>query len=492
MAPLPITMDTDAYDYVLDKGTLVSATVNQHGFDGMCALRAFRLRKGFSVPANLPGHYFVNSSDINVADPASVADLPAIVHFKDSATAPALALYWKHGENGKLYLFTIPTAVKVSTNSETGQDKWVQEKDGTVVKLEMVERLDAVENRDGQAIGKAVDEWLKSHSSTFRTLGINSLIDCRTWCQRMMEVDHHVHLVGLAAQRALRQTIADSVGVTSGEGDEDQPAKKARTSSAAEATLTEAQEAAYKQRLPALKSAFRQLEMHVFYLKVPPSFRMIELDDLAVGKESYTDTEIIEMVKGATSAQHEEKLIQVLKSTDKLRLLSELEGKVDFTMSPFKAPAPGTGEPSGSNDEIRPEFDGGGGDDGSKRQRKQVTRLDPSEQPATGKAPKAAEKATGTQAKDRKERGKYNMTGLNSQFPEVRAAARLRMGLSPDSGVTLARGGTPPTETPAGGGRGVVRTARGSILAGRASRFKLCLNLNSRLACDLCPVALRR
>ena len=345
-------IEPEGYDYVLDKGPLLCFNVSEEGeLSELASLRAFELKQGYATSANVPGHYFVNDTDISVSRTGQPIDTPALLHFKDSSNPPVFVLWWKRGPNNKVYLATIPTAVKISTDKD-GVDKWVSEDNVVPVKLELVDRLEQIENRDGQPLGKALDEWIKDHSKTFKALGIKSLLDCRSWCQ-YLQFEKHVPAVSALVEKAL----LDEIRLTAtGEQDEAAVAAAAAKSKkpANSEAMSGAQQALLNKRLPPLQAVAHQLKLHAAFLKVPPSYRIIDLDfgDFAPDTTNFSDSDLKKLLHESTSTEHYPKLLEVLKTSDKLAIVKGLTGGIDFNMSPLKALPPPTEEDDNSNSEF--------------------------------------------------------------------------------------------------------------------------------------------
>ena len=215
---LRVTFDVDKYDYVADKGPVASVGLESDGSFVYQTFRIIGLPKGRSVPAGVPGYYFINTSAGD--DEILLHPLPAILHPADSSEPPVYGLRWKIGANGQIYAMTIPTDVKLTSDAD-GNEKWLTEADVTPRRLNLFESTQAIENRDGQPLGKKFDQWIKSHSTFFGDIKVKSLAAAKVWCSHNKFTTQVKLVVGNAEAAITAQAhtaTGTETGTTAGRG----------------------------------------------------------------------------------------------------------------------------------------------------------------------------------------------------------------------------------------------------------------------------------
>eukprot|EP00965_Chrysotila_dentata_P154761 5113864-Pleurochrysis_carterae.AAC.1 len=95
--------------------------------------------------------------------------------------------------------------------SKEGKETWVDERNCAPVKFDAIKQFKAIENSDGCAHGKQLDRFLNLHSTTFKALGLKSVIQCRKYALAGKFVAN-VQGVVLQAQLEMRRAAKATAG----------------------------------------------------------------------------------------------------------------------------------------------------------------------------------------------------------------------------------------------------------------------------------------
>ena len=434
--PELIPFDHDAYTCIADKGPITAFGLAGDTADTLWynTFRIFGLRTGYSTVAGVPGFYLVNKA--NAAEDAAAVcySLPAILHPADDGLAPVFGLYWKIGPNGNIYAVCLGTDLKQSSDND-GVDKWLNDKDAVPRRLDLFKAMQPIENRDGQPLAKKFDGWMKDHSSYFRELKIRSLIGARAWLNHSNFV-RQSQVVYRNAEAAIRSVVKETSG---GAADTSKSKKKSKQTTVVDPAIS----AEITRRSEVLDSAVQPLLKYMQTIAVPEGNRIIEVDFGAIEKE-ISPEELAALIQNASTGEEwSEAVVQLLKTSDKLKLLQTGQAKIAFHSSPFPTPFKKAPPSAAAVDECRENPANSDDSDAepagayeflhTKRKRIPVAPMDV-EDAGPGKArvkPKVKEviqlaQPTGTKRK-------YTKSGIHSKDPIVAAAARAGARMPSDS-----------------------------------------------------------
>lgn len=282
MAGEVLTIDSEMYEYLMDKGPMTSfgCSVERQDIEYIRSLRVLGFRRGFTACLDKCGCFCINKSLLDEGRSATqLLTAPCLAKMKDSGSGTSFVLEWKAtGEN--IYAMCLPTALKIPTNDPDKDPKWLTEKDLKPVRINLIESVEPVRNTDGFQFAKTLTTWLGQHASHFKKLKLTTLPKCTQWCsyeqfRANFEVVRSVMLADAEAE------MEKAVGLQSAPDNE--AVKK----------LYEDKVSKFK---PLWEAVVNRLETHVNQIGVPLSQRMIELD---IDPEASSFTEAAEEWKKA-------------------------------------------------------------------------------------------------------------------------------------------------------------------------------------------------
>lgn len=325
-----VEFDFETYVHVADKGPLTNFGLHDEttGSISFETLRILALRKGFSCLAGVPGHYLLNTHGAQKENQAArTYSLPAILHPIDEGSPAVYGLRWKVGENGNIYAITIPTDLKQKTDKD-GVDQWLTDKDAVPRRLTLFKSIEFIENKDGHPMAKKFDSWLKDHSGYFGDLKIKSLAAARSWASHQNFGRNYV-----AVLRNAEAYIRAEVRQSTGQKTATQPKGNSKSTKTADATTT----AEINRRCGLLNRAFEPMKQYVSIISVPLGHRIVELN-LGEANDEVGEEKIQELLQSAspTSAVA---LFQLIKTSDKAKLLQQGQAHITHAFSPFPSPA---------------------------------------------------------------------------------------------------------------------------------------------------------
>ena len=459
-----LTLETDpelqfneyTHDFVADKGCCTRIGLEGDDVDEFWfhTLRIFGLRKGYTIDTDLPGHYLLNTFGLTEEEEAVQAySLPALLHPIDAGQPALLGLRWKIAPNGNIYAMCVPTDLKLATDVDA-PDKYIGEGDVMSRRLNLFKRIEYLENKDGNPLGKKFDSWCKDHSAYFDDLKVKSLAASRAWLSYGNFVKQF-DAVNLLAQFEIKKQVTVSCG-----GQVAAPPKKAaaKRKPADNPILDPTAAVELKRRLLLLQQVTARFALAVKIAAVPVGNRFIEVELDPANEAALDDLQLMDLLKSKAPHKATE-LFELLKNSDKFKLINEKKGDIDFSSSPLPhipvvaAGAEGEAEAEAAeaaNSESESELPEEGPAERRVSKRPKTTRSlfdSPSAKAraerATAKAglnereklakakPAAAPTATielpessDASSCDKKERRKYIRSGLFSSDPVVAAAAR--------------------------------------------------------------------
>ena len=427
-----VEFDFDAYQYLADKGPttaigLVGDTPDKVWFQ---TLRILALRKGYSCLSGVAGYYLVNNHGVEEEKAALAHTLPALLHPADEGMPAVYGLRWKIGESGQIYAMCLPTDLKQHTDKD-GVDTWLTESDVVPRRLNLFKSIQPIENKDGHPLAKKFDVWMKDHSVHFGELKLKSLLATRGWLAHG-SFSRNFLVVYRNAEAAIRVEVKKSTGEAA-TGSK----KKTKATKAIDPTTA----AEISRRCAVLDLAVKPWQLYVATIAVPLGQRIVELN-LGEKEGDVTDEELENLVKLA-SPLHAAALCELLKASDKAKLLVEGKASISDQCSPFPTPAKPAATPAPADvgdDEDSLEFRIHSNEETelshrsavleSKRKRAPPDNLSP-EAPktkktgATSKKPILVGEVVEGSATEGKPKRQYNKTGIHSRDPMVAAAARL-------------------------------------------------------------------
>eukprot|EP00965_Chrysotila_dentata_P109069 3603383-Pleurochrysis_carterae.AAC.1 len=96
-------------------------------------------------------------------------------------------------------------------NKEKIKEMWHADSKPALSKLETILSFSAVENKDGCALGKQVDNWLLKHAVVFTALNLTSLQKCVEW-QGTGRFSSNFKMVLTAAEVSARRSVKQTAG----------------------------------------------------------------------------------------------------------------------------------------------------------------------------------------------------------------------------------------------------------------------------------------
>ena len=435
-----VEFDFESYVYLADKGPMTACGLAGDDPDKVWfqTLRILALRKGYSCFSGMPGYYLVNNHGKEEDQSALAHSLPAILHPVDEGSPALFGLRWMIGENGIIYAMCIPTDLKQKTCSD-GVDKWLTEKDVVPRRLSLFKFIEPIENKDGHPLAKKFDVWIKDHSDHFGDLKIKSLAATRGWLSHN-SFSRNFTVVCRNAEAAIRTEVRKATGA--GDSSTQGTKKRIQSAKAVDPTTT----AEINRRCARLDLAMKPLQLYMETINVPLGHRIVELN---LGeKEGDVSIEELEKLVNIASPPKAAALIELLKASDKVMLLTQGTASISDHYSPFPSPskpvAPPVPTDNANPDEFvihhneAAELRKRGEILESKRKRNPPDSLSP-DPPATkgkgagsSKAPILLGESSAPAPGDRKKR-QYNKTGIYSQDPIVAAAARFAFRTSEPS-----------------------------------------------------------
>ena len=424
--------DFERYTYVADKGPITSVSQGLHGFEYE-TLRLFGLAKGFSSVVGLPGFYVVNNIKFLTVDAIVTSTLPALLHPLDAAQPPVLGLRWKVAPNGNVYAMCIPTDLKLSSDADIN-DKWLTDADVVPKRLELFAAAEPIENKDGHALAKKVDEWISKHSNYFRSIKVKSLAAARAWLSYNKFVAQFKEVVA-NAEAAIKSETRIACGA-----DDDAKKKGAKKAKGSKENVAAA-DAESEKRVSELNLVVTPLKLHMRHIAVPIGCRLIEVD-LGDGEVSLDEADLLKLIQEATVTPHgpeqlelHEKLVELLQTADKVKLLQTGKSDIPFQSSPLPSPERPAARPATEDSEITgdamPDVEAPIEDTGDtgmgKRHRAPVNRFESASLTAKKLKPN---RSGGTD--NEKPKRKYQKTGKFSKDALKRAAAAAGLLTSPD------------------------------------------------------------
>ena len=431
-----IPFEFDAYTYIADKGPVTAFGLAGDTPDTVWyhTLRIFGLRAGYSTVAGVPGYYLVNKTNA-AEDKAAVSHaLPAILHPADDGLPPVFGLYWKIGANGNIYAVCIGTDVKQSTDND-GVDTWIADKDAVPRRIDLFKSIQPIENRDGQQLAKKFDAWAKDHSAYFRELKIRSLIGARAWLSPSNFI-RQSQVVYRNAEAAIRSSVKDSSGATA---DNSKKKKKSKQSTVVDPAVS----AEISRRSAVLDSAVQPLLKYIQTIAVPDGNRIIEVDFGATEKEMDPE-ELESLIRTASPGNWTEAVLELLKTSDKVKLMQTGQAKIPFHSSPLPTPYKPPPEPAAASTTTTEVLNSDEESDEEpyaflhKRKRTPpVTHVDldaGAAAAAKGRGRTSKKPVLTTAASDSEKKTKAQVkSGIHSKDPLVAAAARANVRIPSDS-----------------------------------------------------------
>lgn len=263
-----LMIDQKLYEYIIDKGPTITYEVGDTGeLEGLTSIRMFGFRRSFTEPVpQYVGHYFVNSAEMNWEGGDLVAfqpiSTPCLAYFKDKALAPSFILAWKATGNGKVYGISLPTDVCVANSDPDKDSNWRTDKDLKSVRLDLIEYVAPVKNKDGFPLLKNLELWMKSHSLMCKHLKVKSVAEL----QRFLHYDKFIDHFEVTSQSVLNH-LKDMVKFELGLGG---------------VNMSNEQKIEYENALNIRKPAFYKvtdmLELHMKEIAYPLEQRVLELN----------------------------------------------------------------------------------------------------------------------------------------------------------------------------------------------------------------------
>jgi hypothetical protein len=462
------SVDMDGWSYVADKGPVLDWTLSsgkEPGIESFSTFRVFGFPKGHSLVTDLPGYYLVNSCEESAAQ-VQVLTAPALLHYQDSDTPPSYLLYFKWLESaGKVYAMTLPTDLKLPTDVDA-PIKWLTEKDIKPVKLALVAKCEPLENKDGKALAKNLELWMKEHFNFFQRRKLKSFSNCRAYLSHQT-FTKHVETVASIVEEDFVSQLSASCGTGTGKNTTTEGTSADNASSQA----YEAELATFMDCLHFVKTVWADLAAKI---AVPLGNRILEvpLDPPVAGAE--VDTSALAALIDKSNTKHKHKLQLLLKKGKELAELAAGKGEDLPPSSPLKPPSPPSitspaapnSEPPTVDDVNELPVDLVDVDFlqaiqaepaeivHGKRGPRPIDRFSPPLKISKSNPP--SKDSTTSANSNSSERGKYKMSGLFSKDPVKAAAAREKMRAA---GIELPARALTGTPKSGGGSTGGSSTA---------------------------------
>jgi hypothetical protein len=325
-------MCTDTWDYIADKGPVCAVgfqSVHDPSSLWFHTFRIFAFKKGCAVATGVTGRYLVNTHNDSEVDTAAQAiQLPALMHFHDSSVPACFGLHFKIGGNGKIYVSTVPTDLKLTSDPDA-PDKWVSEADICTRKLDLFCKATPIQNKDGNALAKRMDEWIKNHSPYHKDRNLRSLAACKAWTAHN-NFSKQIAIVVELCHREVKTEIQSAYGVAAG------AAKKTKKGNSD--PLTESQKEKLAEELSTAAAQVARgaapLEAAVTACSVPVGYRIIE-GDFDPELEGTVSTEQLQQILHAGAHERADELLDLLKESEKIALLRQSKAPSLPAVSPW-------------------------------------------------------------------------------------------------------------------------------------------------------------
>ena len=443
-----VVLDLESDDPVIDNASLLYFDEKEPWKGTELALRLFLIKRGFSVPAQIPGHYLVANEDSENNSKVTIVEAPCEVQFKDEGQASRLLLsFKKYGHGQKICAVCIDLPLQIAAANGDKDAKWNTWKDNAAsVKLDCIKSFKPLTRHDGNDMVKALAAWLKASSASnfYKEIGFKNLNDIRSFMSSRKYSSSMTRVCAAATLRVRKQVKAAAGGPKAGD--------KSKAAGTAEAS--EAEKAECNRQILAIEAVKAYLHSLEPFYGAPLGARLIECAIPPAAQDGSIDTEaLVKMIESESIKDNADKLLAVVRKQDNLKLLDggaapRLSFASPFLVKPQKAPE---AESSGGKEADAVAVDTDSESDSNSNSKKDNDEEPPakdiakeqesSETRRSGRKPKSlnmdsadtAAKPAPKEKKGKKEaksdlggKRKYEKTGMYSTDPHVRALARMK------------------------------------------------------------------
>ena len=326
---MEVVIDHETTDYVVDNASIMYFNEADPTGGDEFLLRMFILRRGYSVPAGIPGHYLNSVTTMDPADSLiGVVELPAVVTFVDEGLPAKICLAFRKYRNTKICCKVLDMPLQLTSGEKETFVAW---KTAASVKLNVIKSFIPLARSDGYNQTKMLAKWVKHSPSPcpFRNLKIDSLQAFRSWVAAG-RYSKNIDYVCDDAILRIRKQAKDASGAKRA-GD------KSKSAATADATSAELPEVERRVKLVDLTRAHMKT-LTPFY-DAPVGARLIECVIPPPEQDGVVDTKALEdIIKNECSKENAMKLIAIVQKQAIVKLLSEGKGEEMPITSPFLLP----------------------------------------------------------------------------------------------------------------------------------------------------------
>ena len=321
-----VVLSHSTAEYVVDNASIMYFNEADPTGGDEFLLRMFILRRGYSVPAGIPGHYL---NSVPSADPDSsligVVELPAVVTFVDEGMPAKLCLAFRKYRNAKICCKVLDMPLQLTSGDKETFVAW---KTAASVKLDVIKSFIPLARSDGYNQAKLISKWVKHSPSPcpFRNLKIDSLQAFRSWVAAG-RYSKNIDCVCDDAILRLRKQAKDASGAK-------RAGEKSKSKATADATSAELPEVERRVKLVELARAHMKT-LTPFY-DAPIGARLIECVIPPPEQDGAIDTKALEeIIKNECSKENAMKLTAIVQKQAIVKLLVEGKGEEMPFASPF-------------------------------------------------------------------------------------------------------------------------------------------------------------
>ena len=342
-------------DLVVDNASIFYFDENDPFGSNEYLLRLFKLQRGYSIAAGIPGHYLNANSDPEQSA-VDVIEAPCVLTFVDEGLPAKLCIAFRKYGGTKICAKALEMPLQISAGGEDKEPKFYKWKEAGSVKLDVIKSFIPLARSDGYNMVKNYETWIKKAPSPmpFREIKLLTLKDFRAWLSAGRYSSKNIDAVCNAATVRARKQVKEASGAESA-------AKRPSTSAAAQqAQSVELEEV--ERRVKVIEVCRAHMQTLAPFYDAPIGARLIECALPPPEQDGAVDISALKgIIARESNEENKKKLFAVLEKQEIVRLVSAGEvGKLPFS-SPFLVNPPtaasSSGAPKDPYEEARKELE---------------------------------------------------------------------------------------------------------------------------------------
>ena len=151
-------------DLVVDNASIFYFDENDPFGSNEYLLRLFKLQRGYSIAAGIPGHYLNANSDPEQSA-VDVIEAPCVLTFVDEGLPAKLCIAFRKYGGTKICAKALEMPLQISAGGEDKEPKFYKWKEAGSVKLDVIKSFIPLARSDGYNMVKNYETWIKKAPS---------------------------------------------------------------------------------------------------------------------------------------------------------------------------------------------------------------------------------------------------------------------------------------------------------------------------------------